>query len=90
METALTEYEVIKIFPKLGIAKVRINLKTGRTHQIRLHFDSICHPLVGETLYINSFNVNTMKKYNKLKHQALWATELEYELNNIKKRLTIK
>ncbi len=30
---------------------VRINLETGRTHQIRVHFASIGHPIVGDRLY---------------------------------------
>lgn len=30
---------------------VEINLKTGRTHQIRVHFTSINHPIVGDAVY---------------------------------------
>ena len=44
-----TEYEVIDEFNNFSLIKV--HLLTGRTHQIRLHFSSINHPLVGDTLY---------------------------------------
>ena len=46
---SLTEYEVIKEFNNLSL--INVHLLTGRTHQIRLHFSSINHPLVGDYLY---------------------------------------
>lgn len=47
--SALTEYEVIE---ELGsFSYLRINLGTGRTHQIRVHLSSIRHPIVGDRLY---------------------------------------
>lgn len=49
-KTAITNYEVIKQY-KNNTSLVRITLKTGRTHQIRVHFASINHPLVGDPLY---------------------------------------
>lgn len=50
-QTAHTEYEVLRTFEKAQVSLVKIFLHTGRTHQIRLHFLSIGHPLVGEGLY---------------------------------------
>lgn len=46
---AITIYEVIE--EKENHSMVKINLITGRTHQIRVHFSHINHPLVGDSLY---------------------------------------
>lgn len=46
---ARTEYRVLE--PLRGATLVDVNLITGRTHQIRVHFASIGHPLLGDPLY---------------------------------------
>ena len=46
---AITNYEVLKESNNYSL--VKCVLLTGRTHQIRVHFSSIGHPLVGDTLY---------------------------------------
>lgn len=50
-----TGKEAITICHPIGHYKnktlVRLSLKTGRTHQIRVHMTSIGHPLLGDTLY---------------------------------------
>ncbi len=46
---AITEYIVEKYYNNFTL--VDINLKTGRTHQIRVHFSEKGNPLVGDTLY---------------------------------------
>ena len=48
-QTAITEYEVLKSFENYSL--VKCILKTGRTHQIRVHFAYIGHPLIGDSLY---------------------------------------
>jgi 23S rRNA pseudouridine1911/1915/1917 synthase len=54
---AITEYHVLEQFAhQLGPAAGEYSLveaepKTGRTHQIRVHFASIGHPVVGDTIY---------------------------------------
>ncbi|POG98897.1 RNA pseudouridine synthase [Fructilactobacillus lindneri] len=49
---------------------VKVQLHTGRTHQIRVHFAAIGHPLLGDWLY------NPTNKL--LDHQALHCYELEF------------
>jgi 23S rRNA pseudouridine1911/1915/1917 synthase len=46
---ALTHYRVIKRFR--GYTLVELDLKTGRTHQIRVHLSHIGHPVVGDRNY---------------------------------------
>ena len=46
---ASTPYRTISIFR--GCTYAEISPKTGRTHQIRVHFASIGHPVIGDALY---------------------------------------
>ena len=46
---AVTEYEVIKRFKNFTLLLAQI--KTGRTHQIRVHFFALGYPVVGDKLY---------------------------------------
>lgn len=46
---AYTSYKVVSNFKEYSL--VRCRLKTGRTHQIRVHMASIGHPIVGDPLY---------------------------------------
>ncbi len=46
---SLTYFTVVKRFK--GYTLVELELKTGRTHQIRVHMSAIGHPLVGDDVY---------------------------------------
>ena len=60
---AITYYKVLEKFQ--GAALVELELKTGRTHQIRAHLSSINHPVFGDSLYgAKGF---TIEKYRGIK-----------------------
>ncbi len=46
---AVTDFEVVKRFKKYTL--VRFSLRTGRTHQIRVHAKHVGHPVVGDKTY---------------------------------------
>ncbi len=48
---AVTHYKVLSRFKDYSL--IDISLETGRTHQIRVHFSHIGHPLIGDWLYGN-------------------------------------
>jgi 23S rRNA pseudouridine1911/1915/1917 synthase len=56
---ALTEWQKLA---DLGPATLlAVHLHTGRTHQIRVHFSALKHPLVGDTLYGAAFRLHSGK-----------------------------
>ena len=54
-QKSITHYEVLKTFSDYSL--VKCILETGRTHQIRVHFSAIGHPLLGDTLYGTASNL---------------------------------
>jgi len=63
---ALTIYEVSKKFINYTLVKVQI--KTGRMHQIRAHFYSIGHSIVGDKLY----QTKDLRKKKKILEQRIF------------------
>ena len=48
-ETAITHYK--RLAYQDGLSLISLKLETGRTHQIRVHFSWLSHPLAGDSLY---------------------------------------
>ncbi|OZM56280.1 RNA pseudouridine synthase [Lottiidibacillus patelloidae] len=67
-QSAKTNYEVLQYDEENNTSLVKLQLETGRTHQIRVHMSHIGHPLNGDTLYAG-------KRGNR---QALHAAKIEF------------
>lgn len=67
---AITEFEVLKRYK--DFTYIKLNIKTGRTHQIRVHMSEIGHPVVGDEVYSNGKNPFGVRG------QMLHAKELEF------------
>ncbi|WP_154049318.1 RluA family pseudouridine synthase [Buchnera aphidicola] len=92
-KSALTYYKVITIFR--NYTYLRVQLKTGRTHQIRVHLSSIFHPVFGDKLYYKGIKLNFLdisdKMYNfvlKFSRPALHSRMLGFIHPVINKKKT--
>lgn len=76
---AFTEWRVIERLP--GATLVEVSPKTGRTHQIRVHFKEHGHPLLGDRLYgPRRYPGEALERAaRKLKRQALHASSLSFK-----------
>lgn len=79
---SITHYNVIERY-KSGYTLVELLLKTGRTHQIRVHLSHMGHPVVGDHLYGGS-NVHLIER------QALHAQKLSFFKSITKEKLQLE
>ena len=87
---AVTHYEVERVFGSQNgpglVSLLRLELETGRTHQIRVHLAHIRHPVLGDPVYGSSFKASARRlpegaqeALKRLGRQALHAGELAFE-----------
>ncbi|HLH32470.1 MAG TPA: RluA family pseudouridine synthase [Terriglobia bacterium] len=74
--TAYSEYRVVEEFRGFSLLEVRI--KTGRTHQIRVHLSAIGHPVVGDDVYGERSYKEFVKKYGPMNRYFLHAADLRF------------
>ena len=80
---AVTHFEVIQNYKYLDTyySLLKVNIETGRTHQIRVHMQAIDHPIVADQKYGNQKTNQDFKKIG-LKRQFLHAASLEFDFKN--------
>jgi len=79
---AITHYKLLDVYKKGGqyFSFCEVDIKTGRTHQIRVHMKAIGHPVFGDKLYGGKIE----QKNIILKRQFLHAGKLEFEYDKQK------
>ncbi len=77
---AITNYKVLKRYNFYTL--LEFDLKTGRTHQIRVHASYVHHPVVGDEVYGN-------KSKFKLNGQLLHAYKLEFTQPTTKEHIVV-
>lgn len=79
---SVTHWKILEKFDKFTL--IEATLETGRTHQIRVHFSYIHHPVAGDPLY-GGDNIKV-----KLHGQALQAYKLSFINPSSKERMNIE
>lgn len=92
-KTATTLYEVIQKFK--SFTWLRLNLVTGRTHQIRVHLAHIFRPIVGDQTYggkqrTSHLSDDMLTAINELSRQALHAKRLSFSHPITKEELSFE
>ncbi len=81
---AVTHWRVLKRFDRDRLTLLELNLETGRTHQIRVHFAEMNLPIVGDPVYSSAGRINALndvelrKLVQRLQRQALHARVLGF------------
>ena len=76
----MTHFEVVERYKNATL--VRIQLETGRTHQIRVHFRHIGHSLYGDELYGGNHDL--------IDRQALHCSRMVFKLARPSEKIELK
>ena len=78
---AISKFVIIKKY--INYTLLRVQLKTGRTHQIRVHMAAYGHPLVGDNLYATK---KTKAKNQKLDLDRIYLHAHELSFSDLKNK----
>ena len=81
---SVTHFSLIEFLP--GATLLKVELETGRTHQIRVHFSALRHPLVGDLAYGAD---PVLAERLELKRPWLHAIELSFDQPSSGERITL-
>lgn len=81
---SITHYSVIEFYTSATL--LRVELETGRTHQIRVHFNALRHPLVGDLAYGAD---PVLAQRLEIKRPWLHAIELSFNQPSTEERITL-
>lgn len=93
-KSAITHYRVMEKYR--DFTRLKVQLETGRTHQIRVHFAHMKHPLLGDQTYGGRLQLPKgaspalIAILRNFKHQALHAFELGFIHPTTKKNITFE
>lgn len=88
---AITHYRVLRRHRHDGrtLSLVEVQLETGRTHQIRAHFEWLGHPLVGDRVYRGE-RPELADIEHSLPGQALHARRIEFDHPTTGERIVVE
>lgn len=80
---AETHYRMLETYAGGAVCLVRCSLKTGRTHQVRVHMTALGHPLIGDKVYgktpKSALRSEKLKQAAGFPRQALHSYRMSFE-----------